>query len=747
MGIRKVLLVDSRESRENMGFSLDLGKRYPTVEVETVNEAKEQIYAKKLFAVFVSCSQNQDEVVDFLQFVKEQQPKALRIFFAENEQEYFTGRAMQFFDQMIEKSSSVDSVIESLERAFVMRQRFVANEEKRAFSQLQISEELFAEAKQIVSQIDKETAQSSAKEDQELFARFQSCYQALQGKKQSDLDTIFAAFTDELALAVVLVLRLERGWALHACPHFAQSYLWTNSIDVAKDAARLSLLAGAEPKDVCLAFAAGILHDIGRLILAVSQPEKYAEVLSIAHQVEEDLFKAEKRKFFLGFDRIGALFLQLCGANNLLIEAVGAQRTPSLFASVDHIILPSLHAASTLYYGKKRESVSAESLLDKEYLEAEEIFGKIIQWSEDLGLLKHCEKSFLDSSGCRPKLLLVEDDERLRSGLKRLLRKEGIEVVQAEDGWQATEVLAKQKISLILADVKMPRMNGYQLLQSLKGDPDLTHIPVIMLSGVGDVESAVMCLEAGAEDYLQKPVDTVLLLTRVRGALEKSRLRETEEQQMKELQKEKLRVEELLRVLFPQPVIQELKKEKSVQPRSHEEVAVLFAAIVDFTKFCRTERPEIVFLHLQQVIDAMEQAADKAGMQKIKTIGDAFLCVGGLWGGRGNIVESAIQCGQEMIRVIPHLPAEWQIRVGIHLGPVISGVVGCRQYQFDAWGDTVNVAARIQSAALPGSVMISDHAYQRVAHVHPKTESSKIPLKGRGEMLLHLIKEPIVKEN
>jgi class 3 adenylate cyclase len=275
----------------------------------------------------------------------------------------------------------------------------------------------------------------------------------------------------------------------------------------------------------------------------------------------------------------------------------------------------------------------------------------------------------------------------------------------------------------------------------MKDDPDLVDIPVIMLSGLSDIENVVICLDAGADDYLQKPVDHTLLMTRVQSSLEKSRLRAREQEQLAQLQQEKQHVEELLRVLFPQPVIRELKKEKAVQPRLHENVSVLFADIVGFTSFCRIEKPEVVFLHLQQVMDALELAAARFGMQKIKTIGDAFLCVGGLWRDDDHPVSAAVKCGLEMVRVVPSLPAGWKLRVGIHMGPVISGVVGCRQYQFDVWGDTVNVAARIQGACPEGAVMVSDIAFKEVAGMYPTSASSMINLKGRGELKLHVIQE------
>lgn len=335
-------------------------------------------------------------------------------------------------------------------------------------------------------------------------------------------------------------------------------------------------------------------------------------------------------------------------------------------------------------------------------------------------------------------ILVVDDDQNFRHGLERLLRREGLNVAMAADGWEAIDVVKRGGVDLALVDVKMPNMNGYQFLELLKSDLDNRHIPVIMISGLDDIDSVVMCLEGGAEDYIHKPFNSTLLLTRIRSCLERKQFHEKERLHLDEIRREKQHAEELLRVIFPQPIVQELQTGKPIKPRRHEKVSVLFADVVGFTTFCHASPPEEALFHLQDLVEAFEKIAIKHGMQKIKTMGDAFMCAGGLWDGTSPAL-SAVECGLDMVERAPQLAAGWQVRVGVHVGPVIAGVVGHLQYLFDVWGDTVNVAARLQQSGAPGSVTLSDQLLQQLNGRYSPESRGQIPLKGRGEMELYAL--------
>ena len=195
------------------------------------------------------------------------------------------------------------------------------------------------------------------------------------------------------------------------------------------------------------------------------------------------------------------------------------------------------------------------------------------------------------------RVLIAEDNEAIRDLLCDLLRHQGHEVVAAGDGIAALLAIRSQPFDLLLTDIEMPRANGFQVLEHLKGDPRLRDIPVIIISGHGELDGIAHCLKMGAEDYLPKPFNRTILKARVDACLEKKRLRDRNEQQ-------RLRYNDLLHAILPGPVVEELVETDTVKPRRREGVAVLFADIVGFTTYCDRQQgsPEVVVQHLQPAL-------------------------------------------------------------------------------------------------------------------------------------------------
>jgi class 3 adenylate cyclase len=329
-------------------------------------------------------------------------------------------------------------------------------------------------------------------------------------------------------------------------------------------------------------------------------------------------------------------------------------------------------------------------------------------------------------------LLVVEDNEVNRDVLRRRLTREGHDVTLARNGREALDLLAARAFDLILLDIIMPELNGFQVLERLKGDERLRHIPVIAISAFGEMDGIVRCIEMGAEDYLTKPFDPVLLRARIGACLEKKRLRDREVLYLEQIKKEQQRTDELLHVILPTEIVTELKANDKVRPRRYEDVAVLFCDIVGFTYFCDRNRPEDVVPHLQELIEAWEEIALRHQVEKIKTVGDAFMAAAGLLKPADNPVLNCVRCGLEMVEACRRLSVQWDVRVGVHVGPVVAGVIGRRQYLFDLWGDTVNVAARMESHGVPGSVTLSGAAWERIAHCAAGEARGLFPVKGKG---------------
>ena len=331
-------------------------------------------------------------------------------------------------------------------------------------------------------------------------------------------------------------------------------------------------------------------------------------------------------------------------------------------------------------------------------------------------------------------ILVVDDSELNRHLLDRWLRRQGHTAAFAANGAEALARLAAEPFDLVLLDVVMPEMNGYEALRRLKADPRLRHVPVIMISALSEFDRVARCIEIGAEDYLPKPFEPVLLEARIGASLEKKRLRDREIDYLRQIEREKQRYDELLHVMLPGAIVQELKETGTVRSRRYEGVAVLFADIVGFTPFCDAHPPEEVVAHLQALVREFEAICERWGVQKIKTIGDSFMAAAGLLRPVDNPVRACLRCGVEMVAAAERLPPHWRVRVGIHYGPVVAGLLGSRHDLFDLWGDTVNTASRVEQSGEPGAVTLSAAAWEQVAAEAEGEPRGMVHVKGKGEV-------------
>ena len=337
------------------------------------------------------------------------------------------------------------------------------------------------------------------------------------------------------------------------------------------------------------------------------------------------------------------------------------------------------------------------------------------------------------------RILVVDDLEMNRDVLSRRLRRDGHQVCVASSGTEALRMLRRESFDIVLLDLMMPDMDGDEVLLAMKADLGLRDVPVVMLSALDDMSAVIRCIEIGADDYLPKPFDPVLLRARIGAGLERSRWRAREVEYLQRIELERDRAEELLRVILPEVVIPELKSTHQVKPRRCENVAILFCDIVGFTPWCENREPEEIHGVLQAMNVAFEQISEQHGLQKIKTIGDAFMAAAGLLDPSPDPVLACIRGGLEMVAAAPGVLQGGQVRVGIHSGPVIAGVIGRKKYLFDVWGDTVNVAARVESSGIPGTVSVGKDAWEQVASRCRGRSRGPVSLKGRGNLEVFLV--------
>ena len=333
----------------------------------------------------------------------------------------------------------------------------------------------------------------------------------------------------------------------------------------------------------------------------------------------------------------------------------------------------------------------------------------------------------------RARILIVDDEPFNLDYLEQELEDLHCETLTAVHGQDAlTQMQTLPYPDLILLDIMMPQMDGFEVLIRLKANEYWQNIPVVIISALDDMQSVVKGIKMGAEDFLTKPFDPTLLKARIRASLEKKWLHDREKHYLQKIEAEKKRVDELLHVILPSQIVAELKATNKVAPRHYENVAMLFTDIVGFTTYCDTHSPTEVVSNLQQLVEAYERLALNYQLQKIKTIGDAFMAAGGLLQPLENPVLNCVQCGLEMIKMAVQFPVKWHTRVGIHIGSVVAGVIGHRQYLFDVWGDTVNTAQRIESYGAANHVNLSKEAWQYIENQYPGRWSEPINMKGKG---------------
>lgn len=295
-------------------------------------------------------------------------------------------------------------------------------------------------------------------------------------------------------------------------------------------------------------------------------------------------------------------------------------------------------------------------------------------------------------------ILVVDDDRINRTILARTLKAAGHDVRTAENGRDALEQLRVSVPDVVLLDIVMPELDGMSVLERMKADPELRDVPVIMISALDDFESVVRCIELGAEDYLPKPFDPVLLRARINAGLNKRALYELE----------RSRVRDVFARFLPESIVEEVlaRGNGSVRLGGVRLIGtVLFTDLRGFTTFAERTAPDRVIEVLNRFLSEMSDAVLDNGGTLVSYLGDGLLAVFGAPIELDDHADRALATAREMLAV--RLPRfnRWAdaeqpfgMGVGVSSGPLMSGNIGSeRRLDYTAIGDTVNVAARIEA--------------------------------------------------
>ena len=342
-------------------------------------------------------------------------------------------------------------------------------------------------------------------------------------------------------------------------------------------------------------------------------------------------------------------------------------------------------------------------------------------------------------------ILIVDDESANLDIIDKILQQSNHKTFTAESGEEALKILKKEsaKIDLILLDLIMPEVNGIDLLKTLKDDNNTYHIPVIMLSALDEIDTIVECISMGADDFLIKPVNRILLHARLNNALEKKYFHDKEIKYQKQIKIEQEKSDKLLLNILPESIAERLKNGESLIADDFEDSTVLFADLAGFTKLSSTISATDVVMQLNSIFSLFDGMLIKYSLEKIKTIGDCYMLAGGLPEPDKNHADSVARMALEMLDIIKEINTKTnqslKVRIGINSGPVAAGVIGKEKFIYDLWGDTVNVASRMETFGSNSKIHVSSSTYLQLKDYYNFTKRDKINIPGKGAMQTYFL--------
>lgn len=326
-------------------------------------------------------------------------------------------------------------------------------------------------------------------------------------------------------------------------------------------------------------------------------------------------------------------------------------------------------------------------------------------------------------------VLVVDDEEQNRSLLRDPLEARGYKVEEAENGLQALQKIAVHPPDVILLDLMMPKMDGFEVCRRLRKDAKTAHLPILMVTALSERGDRLLGIQAGANDFLNKPIDIQDVILRVGNAVHAKRLHD---QLLVEQEKSEL----LLLNILPQPIAERMKNGETNIADSYPEVTVLMADLVGFTTLSAHIDPDQIVQLLNEVFSAFDVLVEAHGLEKIKTVGDAYMVAGGLAFPRPDHAEASAELALDLQEEIGRLNLRYdtsiRLRIGINTGPVIAGVIGRKRFAYDLWGETVNLACRLESTGEAGKIQVSESTYERLKHKYQFEEKHRLDAKGQG---------------
>ncbi len=340
----------------------------------------------------------------------------------------------------------------------------------------------------------------------------------------------------------------------------------------------------------------------------------------------------------------------------------------------------------------------------------------------------------MTTSRARGNILIVDDTPANLQLLAGMLREHGYTVRPAPNGPLALRAAASNPPDLILLDINMPEMNGYEVCKRLKEEERTRDIPIIFISALNETDNKVLAFKSGGVDYVTKPFQFEEVQARVNTHLELARQRHE--------------IERLLESILPRKVIKDLREKGESTPELFKSVTILFSDIVGFTEMTSLMPPAFLIDELNEVYTRFDEIVEEMQCERIKTVGDAYIAACGMPQPNSDHAKNAVVAALKFMEFLSHRNEkvraegkghEWEVRIGLHSGEAVGGIVGTTKYVYDIFGDAVNTASRVQSTCEPSRVAVSQSTYELLKGDFQFHERGPIELKGKGRIPLFYV--------
>lgn len=342
-------------------------------------------------------------------------------------------------------------------------------------------------------------------------------------------------------------------------------------------------------------------------------------------------------------------------------------------------------------------------------------------------------------------ILIAEDENIIALDIKSTLISLGYNVLGvARTKDEIVSLTGKLNPDLVLMDIMLALgTSGIEAAEIIKKDYD---IPIIYLTALTDNETLKRAKVTDPFGYILKPYDSKTLNTTIEMALYKHSVNIKLKERTKELEEEKIKTDNLLKIIYPAPVIKELKEKGFIEPREFRNVTILFTDFQDFTTLSSQMHAKQLVDELNDIFKNFDAIINRYSLEKLKTVGDSYIVAGGMPIADKEHATKIVAATIDMQNYleIRNIDSEfkWNMRAGIHSGSVISGVVGRTKFVYDIWGNDVNIASFMERSSQPGQVNISETTYNLIKNKFECSFFKEDIVPYEGKMKMYFIDLP-----